>query len=530
MTTVGASVWERDYLLPLRSRGALELWPVRYSWNAVGGPEGAEIAVSGTVAQLWGVLGWLRCPVEITDAKGQRVWWGYVAEVELQTGALTVGLSLDDCWTRVAVAYERKLPGQETAGGRATTLWQLDQAASEEYGVKEKLATMDTATDAEAAQYRDRILADVKWPIPTLTLGGSGEPRATLVCRGWWSTLEWRLYSHAAISEGNPAWPDGFMATGSAGEMRKAQKFALGTDQPFTATRVGVLAAKTAAPPSSLRVGIHADNAGLPGTRLAYHDWTTDEVYRAADNRRYEWLYGDLDTQIALAYGTNYWFHVARADGAGSSEHYYTGYQQSNSYPRGLLLNYDGSNWAEASYGGHSIDIPFIVDGVWTSANLIDSIIASEGEFVTAIDHESASGLYLNPQRFGDLTALGELEKLIETGTTNDRRLLMSVTLANDKTRRLRVFEEPAATAATYRLQLDGTLLDSYGRLIDPCLCPVGVWTTLSEVLPGQFDPAPRVFEHRRVFIERSEYTVATGQLRLYPKGRRMPWDIGGIE
>ena len=78
----------------------LSLIPARYSWNAIGGPDEAEINVFGPEAgrggaTVWEALQWLRCPITIWTEYDLAVWWGYVDSVEIKYGALTVGVGLE---------------------------------------------------------------------------------------------------------------------------------------------------------------------------------------------------------------------------------------------------------------------------------------------------------------------------------------------------------------------------------------------------------------------------------------------------
>lgn len=176
----------------------LQLLPASYSFHAIGGPEQAHIAVHGSLTTLWEAMEWLRCPVEILDARGEVVWWGYVAAVEISVGAVQVGVSLDEMANKVAVAYGSIAPGSAAAGTRNTTDWASDADSVAEYGTKELLVTDPRGYTQTAENLRDRILAETRYPVPTVRVGQpGGEPSARLICRGWWRTLDWRYYVQA---------------------------------------------------------------------------------------------------------------------------------------------------------------------------------------------------------------------------------------------------------------------------------------------------------------------------------------------
>lgn len=183
---------ERSFQNPL-TMPPIELIPERYSWHSIGGPKSAEISVQATSQDsraMWELLEWLRCPIEIYDHNQTCVWWGYVSEVEITVGVLTVGVSLDSMHNRVAALYET------STKQKATTTWNQDDDSVSIYGTKESLLT-STVVGINAAQYlRDEILNFYKKPIPHITINESrGEMSARLTCRGWWQTLDWKYYS-----------------------------------------------------------------------------------------------------------------------------------------------------------------------------------------------------------------------------------------------------------------------------------------------------------------------------------------------
>ena len=214
MSQFQAHIKRRDFSEPIALPN-LTLNPLRWSWQDVGGPDYAEIAIDGIQNQLWAALQWLRCPVVIYG-NGIPVWWGYVADVAFSTDAVDIAVSMADMANKIAVAYSFVDAGTQTVGTRATTAWAEDTISSGEYGVKELLASVDGATTAQAEIVRDRLLAMKKYPaaIPqasgvknrSLSVGqysrggkavhGAGR----LVCLGWWKTLDWRYYGNGGTA------------------------------------------------------------------------------------------------------------------------------------------------------------------------------------------------------------------------------------------------------------------------------------------------------------------------------------------
>lgn len=160
------------------------------SWGVEGGCISASITAKGNLSALRQLLGILRCPVEITDEVGQLSWWGFVSEVAIETGTIRVAASLSDMANRVAVAYG-------SGSTRETTEWAEDAESIAEYGSKELLATLSNALASQAEQKRDALLSSRKYPVlnPSRSYG---EVKATILCQGWLSTLDWYYYSQAA--------------------------------------------------------------------------------------------------------------------------------------------------------------------------------------------------------------------------------------------------------------------------------------------------------------------------------------------
>ena len=177
---------------------SLHFRPSRYGWSVFGGPDQAEIEVSGSPLDLWRLLAFLRFAVTIRNPVQEPVWWGYIDEVRLSTGAIRLGVALEAMYNRVAVAYSYVEPGSQSVGTRATTAWVQADDVVAEYGVKEYLASLDGATAEQAERARDAILAQHRLPVPVLESGGRDEPGVQLLCRGWWHTLNWRYYANGA--------------------------------------------------------------------------------------------------------------------------------------------------------------------------------------------------------------------------------------------------------------------------------------------------------------------------------------------
>ena len=170
--------------------------PQRWGWRAMGGPRWAELLVTGSPDALWQVAHWLRYGVVVRNALRTPLWWGFVREMELRIGAMTVGLGLDGMANKVAVRYTYNSSGGPRAG---TTGWQQDDFSVATYGIKELLDDLSDSSVYGAAQRRNVLLTTSRVPqgVPTLA-GSTGGDSVKLTCSGWWESLGWRYYENTA--------------------------------------------------------------------------------------------------------------------------------------------------------------------------------------------------------------------------------------------------------------------------------------------------------------------------------------------
>lgn len=160
---------------------------------AFGGPERAEVRVTGPAAAVDEIAAWLGRGLTIRNDAGTAVWSGFVHEVRIEQIGRTVGASLTEMANRLQVIYTLDAPdGSSTA---AETEWTSDSDSIFRYGqIERRISAGSDMTPDEAAQLRDGELARRKTPALYLTGGGSAEARGRLLCMGWWQLLERRYY------------------------------------------------------------------------------------------------------------------------------------------------------------------------------------------------------------------------------------------------------------------------------------------------------------------------------------------------
>lgn len=486
------AIYKRDFSgvsLPPPGRVAYKLNSA--SWNILGGCSEASISVTGNRTGLWEMMEYLRCPVEIYDERGKCIWWGYVSEVAVREGAIEVGATLASMTNRVAVTYSYVEPGTSQVGTRKTTAWAEDADSIAEYGYKEFISSCSGLSDAAATQRRDTVLNTRKWP-----QGVGANPRgrvrysgaddslsATLICKGWMSTLDWRYASWSnltAISYLGSGSTE--QAVGSASTNTKVvQQIMTASGRSVRAADVGISARKYGSPTDNLVLELFAlDASGNPtGSALASYSLAGSGLTTSL-----AWYSGALTAQVALASNTLYGFQVRRSGSADGTNYYAVLVNTGLGYASGAFKIWNGSAWAARS---PDADMSFRVgvDNQVETTQQIKDLVGTYGQFITSTDIETASGYYLPSWRDGSRSALEEIKDLLKYGGPNDRSLIALV----ESDRRLRIYEEEAqpSTPAFY-LKTDGTIMNAGGGMQPDGEPPVGRWIKLAEVIPGTVD------------------------------------------
>ncbi len=187
---------------PYAPPAALTLSPTSWSGRAMGGYDQAEIEVSGAGLALWDVLRWLRFRTQIYNGDQQLVWDGFVQEVVLRRGGITIGLSLERLYNAIQILYS--YTAADGGGDTGLTAWSADSDSVNEYGRKELLYSAGGETGEKGAlALQTTLLKAHKAPTGVPTIARSVGEGATLHCRGWYDTLAWRYYEDTTGYEAN---------------------------------------------------------------------------------------------------------------------------------------------------------------------------------------------------------------------------------------------------------------------------------------------------------------------------------------
>lgn len=495
---------------------------LRYSHHAVGGPKLATIEATGNLDTLFELVNHLREPVEIRNDKGDAVWWGYISGVLVNTAIGSYGVDLENMSNNVAVAYT------DEESFRFTTDWSGDAGSIAEYGYKEMLLSKSDVSEADALQTRDVYLSGTKFPTPVLGYSGSKLGTATIKCTGWIETLEWQYYQNLTGKESYEIPGTGGREIGEDDRPKCAQSFQISSATGWDATSIWLKVwyqGDNIPPADSLVVSLKADSGGVPGATLASSTMSYSEISSYG-----EWLEFVLSSSVTLAISTTYWIEVSRTGGVDPDAFYMVDTNIQVGYPRGVLYLYytNTGTWAPDAPNDDYGDMIFIVAGKAETTDQVGTLVASAGQFFNGTIIEDDSGLDSNQYRSGDTDGLYELEKFLQAGTTNDRRLLCEAT----KELYLRVYEEPEKPSVvidSYALNKDGELLTAALTPTDGTHCAVGIWCHLHDVIPAQVDLSligdPTLF-----FIEEASYDVQNEKYEiLKTRDQADVFDLGGV-
>jgi hypothetical protein len=500
----------------------------RYSRSVFGGPKQATLPARGDDLDLWSLIELLRTPVTISADEGDAVWWGYVAEVTgvaknlLKPTAPRVqfGVSLNSMRNRIALAYTLlNAAGEET---RVTTAWDdaegNDLVSQMEYGIWELLWTASASSQAHAEAARAMKLSQVKYPVPTLSLNyDAQESQATLICRGWWDTLDWRYCSvplrlALAYTGGGLVT---FYAFGNDDILRVAQSIQITTTVNLAA--IMIKAGKSGAPDDSLEVNLYTAVDDEPDTEIVGASIDAGDIAASPD-----WLSVSIAT-TELTPGT--YFLVMERSGSQDPDNYYWASPdlQAGYTPGFYLAENDSNEWISPGVG----DLPFqlYADEPVETTQQIASLARNYGQFLREIAVDDASGITVESFRDGDSTALYEMLQMLQMGTDNQRRLLADI----DLTRRLRIYEEPAPDALPHLLYSDGSIADATNIPVRKPLCPVGMWARWTDVIPPSVNTT-QLADPSLVFIDENEYDVANDRLNPIARGYLDPWDYAKVK
>ena len=410
--------------------------------------------------------------------------------VRVQDGRAGVWLTLDDLTNRAQVIYG-KLEPEATAGGvRTSTSWADDINSQRIYGVKESQYEMNLSTAAQAAAFRDQNLAKYKRVSPRPVVGlGAGASQITIDLVGYWSTLDWRFYSNSiGLIENVNRLPQLLVNLCTGAGERFAQSITV-SDGNWRVESIWFCVRRCNAG-STITVSLCANSAGSPGSVLASTTMNGATLSKSA-----RWTRFLLSSPVVVAAGT-YW--IVFQDNTLNNYKILVDYN--NSYGGGVVKIYASGAWGGA-VGAY--DLQFRVAGTMETTEQIKLMAApgAGGQFLAGARVDQASGIYNNPKRDGDTTALDEITNHLAAVPAAGGGLQAAVTVE----RMLIVGARPDPSTAGLLVRSDGIIRLPGGQIAQPGPGVAGSWAVIDSKWAG--NSANWLSSPGRLFIERAEWS-----------------------
>lgn len=263
--------------------------------------------------------------------------------------------------------------------------------------------------------------------------------------------------------------------------------------------------------PGSIRVDVCRNLGNLPGEVLGSGTLPEDLVSGVAGFR-----VAALESPIVLPQDPNGYFLVLSVNGASAISYYEIRIDGASGYAAGFALCKTGEAWAEGAG-----DMPFrlYANELVVTSQQIQNLLTAYGQFFSGIYINDQSGIIAESFRNGDTVAGAEIEKMLEGGTVNERRLLARVNY--DRT--VEVWEQPAESSyPDIEMRNDGELYYRIGAKVEPGFMPAGRWVSLEPILRNaQFTNV--VTGSQQIFVDGVSWD-RNNQAKLTPANYKNPY------
>lgn len=423
-------------------------------WALPGGARDAELAYSGRDIRdhLEILLEGLGYGVDILDDSGQVVWNGFVNSIEVQLGAVSMELNLEQFANRVAIRYIDLKPTVSWSREDGITDFVEDGVRVSQFGKKEWIGFLQNGTPGQALNAAQTWLKEKAEIQKKLVLSGNESEKVIYHLKGWWETLNWIYYQQEAGYVGHLDEGKSFCAFGNTSLSTKiAQKFIVPVGGINT-REVWVRLAKKLEPTDNVVVEIVNDTSGSPGTTII----TSGTVSGASITGGYNWIRFNVSA-ASLTAGAAYWLVVRRSAGVNSAIYYMLATDDAMGYAAGDLKVWNGTTWALRNE-----DLNFAVLGSEETSEQIERMAGVGGQFLNGVRIMESSGVQYLLWRELKLSCREEIENLLRVGAVDGRKLDAMV----DAQRNLVVWRR--VESVDWRMDQKGRLWTKAGAAWDP--------------------------------------------------------------
>jgi hypothetical protein len=391
-------------------------WKVnRLYWALPGGSREAELELKEKYIRdnLEQILEGLGKPVDILDDVGQIIWNGLVQSIEIQLGAVSLILSLDQFANRIAIRYIDLKPTVPWSREDGITAFVEDAIMISRFGKKEWIGFLPNGSPGQALNAAQTWLKEKANVQKRLVLNQNEKEKVTYHLIGYWDTLDWIFYKQDGGFVGHLNEGKSFYAFGTSSSTTKiAQKFIVPAGGIKT-REVWVRLGKKLLPVDSIIVEIFDDVSGSPGTTVI----TSGTVGGASLTGGYNWIRFAVGA-VTLTAGAAYWLSIRRSGAVSSSTYFMLATDDAMGYAAGDLKVWNGSSWAVRNE-----DLNFAILGSEETTEQIEKMGSMGGQFLNGVRIKDTSGVQHILWRELRLTCREEIENLLRVGAVDGRKL-----------------------------------------------------------------------------------------------------------
>jgi hypothetical protein len=467
------------------------------TWSAYGGCDQGSFYTYTTADRLVEFSSLLRCPVVISDPYSDPVWWGYIDKITVLFERSQFTISLEDLYNKVKVKYSFISPDNRLSD-QYETAFAENHISKLEYGTREFVIQRQGIDDDFALGLRDTFLELSAFPKSVLAPMPHFEfPQVRFHCKGWFHSLDWISYQCLDGFYANHGPGPGSLAFGDGTTTDVAQAFL--TVNSTSVKYAYVMLRKFGGPASNITAHIKADAAGVPGANLA----TSGAVAGAGLSLyNYTWTKFTFAVPYTLAAATRYWLHI-NPNIASAANYYLIRTDENSNYVAGQMgMRFVGAGWTyipSITIPGSMPDLMFRVVCIKDTGTQLAEIAAAGNQFFTQI-RPMTSGVLTSPYRFEGNTCLGEINRLLHLGTSNQRKILATV----NAQRVLSFYEQPAPDSSLVFMDRQGRFFTNTLKALPAYRPPIGQYASLAGV-----DRLVTPFDRNRVptyFVDHAEY------------------------
>jgi hypothetical protein len=450
----------------------------------------------------------------ITDETGEPRWWGYIAEVILQRGSLSYGVSMDNLYNSISVAYS------DDIGARGTTAWSKSDASVGRFGEKQ-LRISATGIDALTAAARQGLaLQDMAYPNGSLSFQRSQDsaPRATLRCEGYGAKLNWRYYSavdgvhESTISSG------GGQAFGEGTDInRVAMK--IDPNSSLSYNFLDLPLQKINTPSEDVIAEIR--EVSETGTIISTATFTAASI----PTEGFKYVRSSLTVPVGSSV-VDRWLVIYKNGASNPGNYYKVALDTTKSFSPDPLKLRVGVTWQN---GGIPVDgnMNFRLVSTQPTTTVMQMAITSLApDLFAGIDILTPSDTTAVPYANGDQRLGQEMEELLQLSRYAGQPVFARVT----PQKRITIYS--ASPGFAYGVDGDGNIYSPDGALVPTSSCPVGVYMRTLNVFPT-LEQTGVLAAAGSVIVSRAEYqasyddggNIVDESYSFVPRGADDPFD-----